>query len=327
MQSKSQLEPKDFQHLSVMLDEVIEMLQPGSGKVYVDATTGLGGHLLGIASRLKPESTLIGIDQDESALAISRKRLQDAGFDFVRPRIELVQGNFRDIQRICQSLGSDSIDGGILADIGVSSMQLDDATRGFSFMQDGPLDMRMDQSQKLSAATILNDFTEKEIADILFRYGEERQSRKIAKRILESRPIKTTSELSTLVVKALGWPRGNDKSHPATRTFQALRIAVNDELGALENFLADSIRILAAGGRLVVISFHSLEDRMVKQIFKSYETECVCPPKQPICNCSKRRELKILTRKPLQPEEKETLANPRARSAKLRAGERVIQEV
>ncbi len=327
MQSKSQLEPKDFQHLSVMLDEVIEMLQPGTGKVYVDATAGLGGHLLGIASRLKPESTLIGIDQDESALAMSRKRLQEAGFDFIHPRIELVQGNFRDIQRICYSLGIDSIDGGILADIGVSSMQLDDATRGFSFMQDGPLDMRMDQNQKLSAASILNDFTEKEIADILFRYGEERQSRKIAKRILEARPIKTTSELSALVVKALGWPRANDKSHPATRTFQALRIAVNDELGALENFLADSIRILAAGGRLVVISFHSLEDRMVKQIFKSCEAECVCPPKQPICNCSKRRELKILTRKPLQPEEKETLANPRARSAKLRAGERVIQEV
>ena len=316
----------EFQHLSVMLEETLRLLDPGRGKVFVDATTGLGGHLLEIARRIKPDSFLIGIDQDEAALAIARQRLLDAGFDLQKPRIELVQGNFRDIQQICRSLGVDSVDGGIIADIGVSSMQLDDPSRGFSFLYDGPLDMRMDRSSGASAADLLNELSEKEIADILFRYGEEKQSRQIARRIVGARPIKNTSELTALVTKQLGSARGKDKSHPATRTFQALRIAVNDELNALENFLYESIRILAAGGRLVVISFHSLEDRLVKQIFKSLESECICPPKHPICMCSKRRELKILTRKPLQPEEKETLANPRSRSAKLRAGERVIEE-
>lgn len=320
---------QDFQHLSVMTDEVLEILAPErvGPKIYIDATSGLGGHLLELAKRLRPDCTLIGIDQDQKALEISKKRLHNAGFDFRHPRIELVQGNFRDIQSICKSLQIASVDGGILADIGVSSMQLDDATRGFSFLKDGPLDMRMDQGQSRSATEILNQFTEKEIADILFLYGEERQSRRIAKRIVEARPIETTGQLTAIVSKALGKPRGADKSHPATRTFQALRIAVNDELAALENFLQDSIRILAAGGRLVVISFHSLEDRLVKQIFKSFQAECICPAKHPICTCSKRKELTILTRKPLQPEEKETLANPRARSAKLRAGERVIEEV
>ncbi len=324
--------PKEqFQHLPVMLQEVIDMLAPEQGKVFIDATAGLGGHLSEIAKRVAPDALVIGIDQDSSALEICRENLKAAGFDFKNPRIELVQGNFEDIQRICNSLGVDSVDGGILADIGVSSMQLDDASRGFSFMADGPLDMRMDRNRKSSAADLLNTLSEKEIADILYRYGEERLSRKIAKRIVENRPIESTAQLTALVSSTIGrvqgFKRGADKSHPATRTFQALRIAVNDELQALENFLSSSIRILAANGRLVVISFHSLEDRMVKQIFKSYETECICPPKHPICNCSKRKELKVLTRKPLQPSEKETLANPRSRSAKLRAGQRVIQEV
>lgn len=309
-----------------MLEETLQLLDPSRGKVFIDATVGLGGHLTEIARRIDPDAFLIGIDQDESALAIARKRLLDAGFDLLHPRIELVQGNFRDIQDICKSLSIDSVDGGIIADIGVSSMQLDDPTRGFSFLYDGPLDMRMDPSRGKSAAELLNELPEKEIADILFRYGEEKQSRQIARKIVAARPIEKTSELTALVSKHLGRGSGKDKSHPATRTFQALRIAVNDELNALENFLFESIRILAPGGRLVVISFHSLEDRMVKQIFKSWESECICPPKMPICTCSKRREMKILTRKPLQPEEKETLANPRSRSAKLRAGERVIQE-
>ncbi|MBX9686584.1 MAG: 16S rRNA (cytosine(1402)-N(4))-methyltransferase RsmH [Candidatus Obscuribacterales bacterium] len=321
----------EFEHLSVMLPEVLENLAPGKGKIYIDATAGLGGHLKEIARLAGPDAYIIGIDQDQSALELCRKNLLEAGFDFKSPHIELVQGNFEDIQSICARLGIDSVDGGILADIGVSSMQLDDAERGFSFMSDGPLDMRMDRSRGITAAELLNTYSEKEIADILYKYGEEKKSRQIARRIVESRPISRTSELTALVCSVLGNPhsyrRGADKSHPATRSFQALRIAVNDELRALENFLSGSIRILAAGGRLVVISFHSLEDRVVKQIFKSLESNCICPPKHPICNCSKRSELKILTKKPLQPGEKETLANPRSRSAKLRAGERVIGEV
>jgi len=320
-----------FQHIPVLLSEVIETLAPGKGKVYIDATAGLGGHLSEIAARLPADAFLIGIDQDASALEICRKKLEAAGFDFKHPRIELVQGNFEDIQDICSRLGVDSVDGGILADIGVSSMQLDDPTRGFSFLYDGPLDMRMDRHQKTSAADLLNTLSEKDIADILFRYGEEKKSRHIARKIVEARPIETTAQLTALVSQVLGkgqgYRRGADKSHPATRTFQALRIAVNDELHVLENFLSNSIRILAPGGRLVVISFHSLEDRMVKQIFKSYESSCVCPPRHPICTCSKQQELQILTKKPLQPDEKETLANPRSRSAKLRAGERIAREV
>ena len=318
---------EQFEHQSVLLSEVLEMLQPEGDKIYIDATAGLGGHLGEIASRVGKNAIVIGIDQDQAALDLCRKNLEARGFDFKHPRIELIQGNFEDIQDICAHLGVSSVDGGILADIGVSSMQLDDPTRGFSFLTDGPLDMRMDSNRKTSAADLLNTLPEKDIADILYRYGEERLSRQIARKIVASRPIQTTSQLSSIVSSVIGrvqgYRRGADKSHPATRTFQALRIAVNDELQVLENFLSASIRILADSGRLVVISFHSLEDRMVKQIFKSFESECICPPKLPICTCSKQRELEILTRKPLQPSEKETLANPRSRSAKLRAGKRV----
>lgn len=321
---------EQFEHQPVLLSEVIEMLRPEGDKIYIDATAGLGGHLSEIASRVGKGAFLIGIDQDQSALEICRKNLAAKGFDFKHPRIELIQGNFQDIHNICEQLGVRSVDGGILADIGVSSMQLDDARRGFSFLADGPLDMRMDSSRGTTAADLLNTLPEKDIADILYKYGEERLSRQIAKKIVAARPVTTTAELTSLVSSVIGriqgYRRGADKSHPATRTFQALRIAVNDELQVLENFLSASIRILAANGRLVVISFHSLEDRLVKQIFKSYESECICPPKHPICMCSKRKELEILTRKPLQPSEKETLANPRSRSAKLRAGKRWYQE-
>ncbi len=324
------MDKNNFQHQPVMLFEVLELLNAEKGSVFVDATCGLSGHLKEIASRVSPHARVIGIDQDSYALEISKKRLAEAGFDFKNPRIDLVQGNFEDIQKICANLGVDSIDGGILADIGVSSMQLDDPGRGFSFVKDAPLDMRMDTRRTTTAADLLNTLSEKEIADILFRYGEERLSRAIARKIVAERPIERTSQLTALVSQVIGriqgYKRVKDDSHPATRTYQALRIAVNDELNALENFLASSIRILAPGARLVVISFHSLEDRLVKQVFKRWESECVCPPKQPICNCSKQKEIEILTRKPLQPSQKETLANPRSRSAKLRAGERVVQE-
>lgn len=316
-----------------MLNEVLDQLAPSGNRVYIDATAGLGGHLSEIAKRVGHDATVIGIDQDSDALRLCKERLESLGFDFKHPRIELVKGNFSDIQSICDRLEIASVDGGILADIGVSSMQLDDSSRGFSFLNDAPLDMRMDRSPSIrTAADLVNTLPEKELADILYLYGEERLSRVIARKIVSSRPINTTRELSQLVSSVIGRvqgsKRGGDKSHPATRTFQALRIAVNDELGALENFLNQSIRILAPGARIVVISFHSLEDRLIKQIFKEYATSCICPPKHPICTCSKEKELEIMTRKPLQPSEKETLANPRSRSAKLRAGERVrVQEV
>jgi 16S rRNA (cytosine1402-N4)-methyltransferase len=322
---------KQFTHKPVLLQEVIETLAPVPGKVYVDATAGLGGHLSEIAARVGADGIVIGIDQDTRALEICRQSLKDKGFDFANPRIELAHGNFEDIQQICERLGIASIDGGILADIGVSSMQLDDSTRGFSFTADGPLDMRMDRARGQSAADLLNTLPEKDIADILFRYGEEKMSRHIARKIVAARPVTSTAELTALVSQVLGrshgYRRGPDKSHPATRTFQALRIAVNNELEALENFLSSSIRILAPGARIVVISFHSLEDRLVKQFFKTCESTCICPPKHPVCNCSKQQELRILTKKPLHSDEKETLANPRSRSAKLRAGERVAPEV
>lgn len=322
----------EFSHLPVMSEQVMEMLAPGNGsaRIYIDATCGLGGHLEQIARRLEkenPQAFIIAIDQDEAALARAKKRLEARGFDFKAPRIELVHGNFADIEKICKGFAIDSVDGGILADIGVSSMQLDDPERGFSFRADGPLDMRMDRSRGASAAELLNQLSEKDIADILFKYGEERASRAIARKIVAARPIESTQQLTKIVSSVLGKPHKYgpraDKSDPATRTFQALRIAVNGELEALEKFLLSSIRILEGGARLVVISFHSLEDRLIKQIFKSWESDCVCPPKHPICNCSKVREFRIITKKPLQPNEQETLANPRSRSAKLRAGERL----
>lgn len=320
----SSADSSSFIHVSVMLPETMHWLNPRPGLVWVDATVGLGGHLSELVRLAGRDSTVIGIDQDEEALSAARIRLKESGL--MHDNIHLVHGNFCDIEQILSERGIDRITGGILADIGVSSMQLDNLERGFSFLNDGPLDMRMDKKNSVTAETLVNTLPEAELADILYRYGEERLSRRIAKRIVAARPLTSTRELSLLVCAAIGRGKHEDRIHPATRTFQALRIAVNNELGALEKFLHGSIKKLATGARIVVISFHSLEDRLVKQVFKEYDAACICPPKFPICKCSKKKELKILTNKPLQPADIETLANPRSRSAKLRAGERLISE-
>lgn len=334
-------------HKSVMLTEAVDQLGvAANGKIWVDATAGMGGHLKEIVRRCGGLGTVFGIDQDQSALNLCRKavELEFPGIALFTGAhqtpdsqnskdlsVSLLHGNFSQITTLMADRGINLISGGIIADIGVSSLQLDSPMRGFSFMSDGPLDMRMDSSCGRTAADIVNGISEKELADILYIYGEERLSRRIAAKIVQSRPLTTTAQLRDVVASVVprmhaGKNRAADKSHPATRTFQALRIAVNDEIGVLESFLRSTIKILAPGARIVVISFHSLEDRVVKQIFKEFASPCICPPRYPICTCAKQQQLKILTPKPLQPSETEILANPRSRSAKLRAGERVVKE-
>ncbi|HEY9784744.1 MAG TPA: 16S rRNA (cytosine(1402)-N(4))-methyltransferase RsmH [Candidatus Obscuribacterales bacterium] len=316
--------------MPVMLSEAIALLNVQPGRAYVDATVGGGGHFSAIRDRLQGTGLLIGIDRDPLALQAAQRQ----PFDNTR----LFQGNYADITDFAKAAGLHTIDGGIIADLGVSSMQLDQAERGFSFLRDGPLDMRMDPSQPIDAATILNTYSEHELADIIYRYGEERMSRKIAKAIVQARPITTTKELSDIVSRCIHTTHGDrsgrsrrksayrkplDTSHPATRTFQAIRIAVNNELTSLEKFLHESLALMAPGARLVIISFHSLEDRLVKQIFRQYAQGCVCPPRQPVCTCNHKPQLLIITRKPVLASDEEVLANIRSRSAKLRAGEKI----
>ncbi len=308
-------------HIPVMLEESLELLNVRDGLVWVDATAGAGGHLQEIAQRAGESSTVIGIDRDIHAL--------EALKNVCGPWAHLVHSDYANIAEAITGLGLDTVTGGILADLGVSSMQLDDASRGFSFMADGPLDLRMDPTQPTTAADLVNALPEKQLADIIFRYGEERLSRRIAHKIVESRPVHSTGKLAALVAGCIPQPKKKagpwrDTSHPATRTFQALRIAVNHELESLEKFLRNSLKLMAPGARLVVITFHSLEDRRVKQILREAASPCICPPRQPVCTCDKQRELLIITPKPLIPNASEVLANPRSRSAKLRAGEKVI---
>ena len=298
-------------HASVLLAETIELLAPMPEEVFVDATLGLGGHTKAL---LETEATLrvIGIDQDAEAMAMAKKRLAAFG-----DRVEFRQGNFADIRKFV-----DKADG-ILADLGVSSLQFDSGSRGFSFRFDAPLDMRMDaDGDDETAAELLERLPQDEIANLIYRYGEERFSRRIARRIVERRnagsPIRTTNELAELVERSV--PRKpKDKIHPATKTFQALRIAVNRELDVLERFLKDEIDLLRPNGRLAIISFHSLEDRMVKQAFLKASGKCQCPPRIPQCLCGAKREVEILTKKPITAGDEELDLNPRSRSAKLRA--------
>jgi 16S rRNA (cytosine1402-N4)-methyltransferase len=326
------------EHRPVLLAETIEMLDVRPGLTYVDATAGAGGHLSAIHRAAQGQARLIGIDQDKDSLdALAQRAPAD---------VTLLHSNFRYLKEALLQSGINTVDGGILADLGVSSMQIDQGERGFSFQKDGPLDMRMDTTQSLSAYDIINGWREEQLADVIYRYGEERYSRRIARRIVEQRPIKTTLELSELVARCV--PRGSDKKsrkyhapksggeggaaprtghsaiHPATRTFQAIRMAVNEELPALQEFLQASLTILKPGARLVLITFHSLEDRLVKQFFKHAAATCVCPPKMPKCACNKQSELLIITRKPLTASSQEILANTRSRSAKLRAGQKLI---
>jgi 16S rRNA (cytosine1402-N4)-methyltransferase len=287
-----------YTHLPVLLNEVLQYINPRADGRYIDATFGAGGHTRELLERTSPGGRVLAIDQDETAIEQGRIELQSYG-----SRLELVKANFRDIESIVLEHGFAGLDG-ILADVGVSSMMLDDPTRGFSFMREGPLDMRMDLDQPLTAADVLNTYGEKEIANILFKYGEERRSRQIASSIVRSRPLSRTTDLTRAIERVLGGRRYG-KIHPATRTFQALRIFVNDELRSLESFLDSSMKVLGPGGRLVMISFHSLEDRIVKNKFRSPVVPGV-----------------VLTRKVVTASVEELDRNPRSRSAKLRAWEK-----
>jgi len=303
-----------------MLKETINSLDCRPGGIYLDGTVGGGGHAYQILTETAPDGLLIGIDADDDALAEAEYRLKQFG-----KRKFLVKGNFADIVKILGNLNIKRVDG-ILLDLGVSSHQLETAKRGFSFSLDAPLDMRMDRRQPLSAYDLVNTLSDKELERILKKYGEEIMAGRIVGAISTRRktsPIKSTKELATIVVEALPPQLKRKRIHPATKTFQALRIAVNNELSNLHRAINDGIDVLNRGGRFSIISFHSLEDRTVKNLFRSWEKGCICPPDFPVCTCSRKQKLKVLTRKPVTPGETEVTANPRVRSAKLRTAMRV----
>ena len=303
-------------HKPVLLAETVKLLRPQTGEIFVDATLGLGGHSEALLTNFA-ETRIVGIDQDAEAIGLAMERLEKFG-----DRIDIFQANFSDIKDVLNQAQIDNVDG-VLADLGVSSLQFDSETRGFSFRFDAPLDMRMNADDETeTAAELLETLSEFEIARIIYEYGEERFSRRIARRIVERRengePVKTTKELAELVERSVR--RGKkDKIHPATRTFQALRIAVNGELEILEQFIRDAVDVLKKDGRLAIITFHSLEDRIVKQTLQKLAGKCFCPPRMPQCVCGAKKEVEILTRKPIAANEDETEENPRSRSGKLRA--------
>lgn len=306
-------------HISVLLNECIENLNIKPDGIYVDGTLGLGGHSEQILKRLST-GRLIGIDRDESAIRRTGERLK--GYS---DKLTLVHGNFCDVAQILDDLGIEGVDG-MLFDLGVSSPQLDESQRGFSYMLDAPLDMRMDNTSSLSAYNVVNEWPESEIAKILWEYGEEKFSRRIASRIVEKRevkPIETTLELVDIIKSAMPASALREKQHPAKRSFQAIRIAVNDELGAVRQMMETAPDKLNKGGRLCVISFHSLEDRIVKTGIASRENGCTCPREAPICVCGFVQTLRSVCRKPIVPGEDELEYNPRSRSAKLRVAEKV----
>jgi 16S rRNA (cytosine1402-N4)-methyltransferase len=302
-----------------MLAEVLELLQPRNGGIYVDCTVGAGGHAEAILVASAPNGRLLGIDADRSALGLAATRLRQFG-----TRIRLEHANYRELGMVLTQTELSPVDG-ILFDLGVSSMQLDQATRGFSFQAEGPLDMRMNQETGPTAADLVNTLPQDTLARLIAEYGEERWSRRIAHAIArrrQQRPFLTTKDLTETVAAAI--PGGRRESiHPATRTFQALRIAVNHELEGLEETLPVALHALKPGGRMAVISFHSLEDRIVKRFFAGQSGRCVCPPSLPVCVCGRKAALRILTRKPLVASSAEQRTNPRSRSAKLRGAEKL----
>lgn len=303
-------------HRPVLLEETLKYLVPERGGLFVDCTVGLGGHSEAIL-KSSPDTRVLGLDLDPAALEYSRQRLAPFG-----ERFRAVQTNFRKLETVLRESGEPDA-AGILVDLGVSSLQFDSPERGFSFRFDAPLDMRMDPSSGPTAADLLQQLPEAEIARIIFEFGEERHSRRIARRIVERReqgqPVTTTAELAELVRLAVGSRKRQQPLHPATRTFQALRIAVNSELEGLGEFIEKAVDLLETDGRFVAISFHSLEDRIVKREFRRLSGHCECPPRLPVCSCGARKAVEILTRRPLTPTDREVNENPRARSAKLRA--------
>ncbi len=309
----------EFKHYSVLLGECIDALNIKPDGIYVDGTLGMGGHSGQIAARLTT-GRLISIDRDERAIARAGERLKEYS-----DRITLVHGNFRDLHNILADLGIDKVDG-MLFDLGVSSPQLDETERGFSYMADAPLDMRMDETEALSAWFVVNKWPEEKLRRILYDFGEERYAPRIASAIVDKRrnkSIDTTLELVDIIKGAMPAAALREKQHPAKRSFQAIRIAVNDELEAISELMSTAADHLAVGGRLAVISFHSLEDRIIKNSIQSRERGCTCPREFPVCTCGFVQTLKSVTRKPILPSAKELEENPRSRSAKLRVAERV----
>ena len=305
----------DTPHRSVLYKEIIHALQPKSGGRYVDGTLGAGGHARGIMEACAPDGQLLGLDVDPQALAIARRILAP-----YEGRIHLAQASYTTLSHQLAQLGWDAVDG-IVLDLGASSMQFDTPERGFSFMQDAPLDMRFGPHASQTAADIVNGYSERELADLIYEYGEERDSRKIARAIVKARPLHTTREL-VAVIESVS-PRRGDRVHPATRTFQALRIAVNEELASIEEVLPQAVANLNVGGRLAVISFHSLEDRIVKDFFREQSRDLINPPYEQIYEQERSAVLKEVNRKPIVPSDDEIQNNPRARSAKLRIVEKL----
>ena len=300
-------------HQPVLYQEIIHALQPQRGGFYVDGTLGAGGHAWGLLEASSPDGRLLGLDLDPQALALASQKLAPFG-----ERAVLVRASYQTLTSQLAALEWPAVNG-ILLDLGVSSMQLDTAERGFSFQAEAALDMRFDPNGAVSAADLVNELPESELADIIFRYGEERRARQVARAIVQARPLHTTGQLARVVAGATS---GGD-IHPATRTFQALRMAVNQELEALEATLPQALQALAPGGRLAVIAFHSLEDRLVKQYLRREARDCLCPPRQPICTCGHKASLREVTRHPLRPQEAEVEQNRRARSARLRVAEKI----
>lgn len=302
-------------HIPVLYHEIINALAPYSGGLYIDGTLGAGGHALGILKASNPNGKLIGLDLDPQALVIANQFLSQ-----FRDRVFIRQGSYIDMASFVKEIGWFLVDG-IILDLGVSSIQLDSKERGFSFLYDAPLDMRFGDQTSINAADLINSLTENDLANIIWKYGEEKYSRKIARIICQNRPVNTTFELANLIKKAYG--NQHSQIHPATRTFQAIRIAVNQEMQAIETVIPQAISLLKPGGKLAIISFHSLEDRIVKSIFRTESKDCICPSDQPICTCKHIKLIKEVNRKPIEASPEEISNNPRSRSAKLRIAEKL----
>jgi len=308
-----------YNHISVLQNEVIDNLNINPDGYYVDGTLGGGGHSLEIARKLSPKGKLVAIDQDEFALTYSKGAFENS------PHVYFVKNNFSNIHSILDELNIDKINGMIL-DLGVSSFQLDDGERGFSYNHDSLLDMRMDKKQKLTAYEVVNSYSQEKLAEIIYKYGEENWAKRIAEFIVAKRqesPIETTFQLVKIIKSAIPKKARDDGPHPAKRTFQSIRIEVNRELEILEQAIADIIDRLEYGGRLCIITFHSLEDRIVKNTFKNLESPCICPPRLPVCACEKKPQIEIITKKPITPSEEELSENHRSRSAKLRVAQKL----
>jgi 16S rRNA (cytosine1402-N4)-methyltransferase len=302
-------------HQPVLYQYIIQMLQPRAGGLYVDCTIGAGGHAFGILEASNPDGQLLGLDVDPQALDLARQKLACFG-----ERVFIKQASYNTMQEQLEAMGWKAVNG-ILLDLGVSSMQLDTAERGFSFRNDGPLDMRFNPQNPICAETLVNELTELELADLIYKYGEERYARRVAHAIVRARPLHSTKQLAEVVVGSTR--SGRLGLHPATRTFQALRIVVNQELQSLENFLPQAVTSVAYGGRMAIIAYHSLEDRIVKKFYRQESRNCVCPPQQPVCTCHHHATLREITRRPIQAGLEEIRYNPRAHSARLRIMEKL----